>query len=147
MAAVRQVQLIEQHPDDQARIYTEVRVCALLYCKTLRQMQDMRYAARPDGVQPRLSVVDRSPLPGGQVSLNSAGGNTRVDYLSVTAIETWGAFINQPGQARARLAGARCKRATFAAQQRCFIQHLRAWRGEFEAIRSKRRGAQGCAAR
>jgi len=47
--AVRQVQLIEQHPDDRARIYTEVRVCAMLYCKTLRQMQDMRYAARPDG--------------------------------------------------------------------------------------------------
>ncbi len=47
--AVRQVQLIEHRADQQARVYTEVRVCALFYCKTLHQMQDMRYAPRPDG--------------------------------------------------------------------------------------------------
>ena len=47
--AVQQVQLIEHRADQQARVYTEVRVCALFYCKTLHQMQDMRYAPRPDG--------------------------------------------------------------------------------------------------
>jgi hypothetical protein len=47
--AVRQVQVIAQEADDLARIYTELRVCALLYCKTLHQMQDMRYTPRPDG--------------------------------------------------------------------------------------------------
>ena len=47
--AVRQVQVIAQEAHDLARIYTELRVCALLYCKTLHQMQDMRYTPRPDG--------------------------------------------------------------------------------------------------
>jgi len=47
--AVQRVQVFDQRPDETARIYTEVRVCAMFYCKTLRQMQDMRYAPRPDG--------------------------------------------------------------------------------------------------
>src|SRR5882762_7232173 len=47
--AVQQVQVIEHHADEQARVYTVVRVCALFYCKMLHQMQDMRYAPRPDG--------------------------------------------------------------------------------------------------
>jgi hypothetical protein len=47
--AVQQVQVLEHASDQAARLYTEVRVCALLYCKTLRQTQDMRYEARPDG--------------------------------------------------------------------------------------------------
>jgi hypothetical protein len=47
--AVKQVQVLERPNDEQARIYTEVRVCALLYCKNLHQVQDMRYAPRPDG--------------------------------------------------------------------------------------------------
>jgi len=47
--AVQQVQVIEHHPDALARVYTVVRVCALFYCKRLHQMQDMRYAPRPDG--------------------------------------------------------------------------------------------------
>ncbi len=47
--AVRKVQVLEHSADDHARLYTEVRVCALLYCKTLHQVQDMRYAPRPDG--------------------------------------------------------------------------------------------------
>lgn len=48
-AAVRQVQVLEHPADDKARIYTEVRVCALWYCKNLHQVQDMTYAPRPDG--------------------------------------------------------------------------------------------------
>lgn len=47
--AVQQVQVIAHHAEEQARVYTVVRVCALLYCKMLHQMQDMRYAPRPDG--------------------------------------------------------------------------------------------------
>jgi len=47
--AVRKVQVLQHDGDERARIYTEVRVCAVLYCKTLHQVQDMRYAARPDG--------------------------------------------------------------------------------------------------
>jgi len=47
--SVQKVQVLEHGSDERARIYTEVRVCAVLYCKTLRQVQDMRYAPRPDG--------------------------------------------------------------------------------------------------
>lgn len=47
--AVQKVQIIEHRADEQTRVYTEVRVCALFYCKTLHQMQDMHYAPRPDG--------------------------------------------------------------------------------------------------
>ncbi len=47
--AVRQVRVVRPRVDDQAQLYTEVRVCALLYCKTLHQLQDLRYAPRPDG--------------------------------------------------------------------------------------------------
>jgi hypothetical protein len=47
--AVQRVQVLQRADDEHARIYTEVRVCALLYCKTLHQVQDLRYAPRPDG--------------------------------------------------------------------------------------------------
>jgi hypothetical protein len=47
--AVQKVQVLEHPAEERARLYTEVRVCAVLYCKTLRQVQDMRYSARPDG--------------------------------------------------------------------------------------------------
>ncbi len=47
--AVQKVQVLQRADDEHARIYTEVRVCAVLYCKTLHQVQDMRYAPRPDG--------------------------------------------------------------------------------------------------
>lgn len=47
--AVQQVRVIDHPGDERARIYTEVRVCALFYCKLLHQVQDMRYAPRPDG--------------------------------------------------------------------------------------------------
>ena len=47
--SVQQVQVIAHHAEEQARVYTVVRVCALFYCKMLHQMQDMRYAPRPDG--------------------------------------------------------------------------------------------------
>lgn len=47
--AVQQVRVIGHRGDEQARVYTEVRVCALFYCKLLHQVQDMRYAPRSDG--------------------------------------------------------------------------------------------------
>ena len=47
--AVQQVQVVRPRLNEQARLYTEVRVCAMFYCKTLHQLQDMRYAPRPDG--------------------------------------------------------------------------------------------------
>jgi hypothetical protein len=47
--AVQEVDLLKRTGDDQARLYTEVRVCAALFCKTLHQVQEMHYAPRPDG--------------------------------------------------------------------------------------------------
>ena len=55
--AVQQVQVLERGGDQHARIYTEVRVCALLYCKTLHQVQDLRYAPRPDGGELHAEVL------------------------------------------------------------------------------------------
>jgi hypothetical protein len=47
--AVQVVQVLQRGGEEQARIYTEVHVCAMLYCKLLHQTQDMRYSPRPDG--------------------------------------------------------------------------------------------------
>ncbi|HZR38118.1 MAG TPA: SRPBCC family protein [Nevskia sp.] len=58
--AVRKVQVLERGGDERARVYTEVRVCAMLYCKTLRQVQDMRYAPRPDGGALHAEVLPES---------------------------------------------------------------------------------------
>lgn len=55
--AVQQATVLQRGGDGQARIYTEVHVCALLYCKLLRQTQDMRYAPRPDGGELSADVV------------------------------------------------------------------------------------------
>jgi hypothetical protein len=55
--AVQRVDVLQRAGDDRARIYTEVRVCALLYCKTLHQTQDMRYQPRPDGGDLTAEVV------------------------------------------------------------------------------------------
>lgn len=41
------VQEVRKLTDD--RLYTRVRVCAGIFCKTLRQQQQMRYAPRVDG--------------------------------------------------------------------------------------------------
>jgi hypothetical protein len=90
--AVRQVQLIEQHPDDQARIYTEVRVCALLYCKTLRQMQDMRYAARADGGDLHAEVLPaRSDFSYGRADwqFRPAGAATQLHFSAELEPAFW----------------------------------------------------------
>ena len=55
--AVQTVQVLQRSGDEQARIYTEVHVCAMLYCKLLHQTQDMHYAARPDGGDLEADVV------------------------------------------------------------------------------------------
>lgn len=55
--AVQQVTILQHGGGGQDRIYTEVRVCAMLYCKLLRQTQDMRYTPRPDGGDLEADIV------------------------------------------------------------------------------------------
>lgn len=55
--AVQKVQVLQRDNDEHARLYTEVRVCAVLYCKNLHQVQDMRYTPRPDGGDLHAEVV------------------------------------------------------------------------------------------
>ncbi|MBL6750537.1 MAG: SRPBCC family protein [Nevskia sp.] len=47
--AVQRVQVIGRNADGGLRLFTEVRVCVAWYCRSLRQVQDMRYAPLPDG--------------------------------------------------------------------------------------------------
>ena len=57
-------------------------------------------AAGPDGVQPRLSVVDPQPLPAGMSYVSSLGGDTLVDYHSISKLDAYGEYVKLPGMKR-----------------------------------------------
>ncbi len=81
--AVQRVQVLNQAADGGARIYTEVRVCAALYCKTLHQTQQMRYAPRPDGGDLHAEVLPaQSDFSYGRADwrFRSDGGATRLHF-------------------------------------------------------------------
>ena len=59
-------------------------------------------AAGPDGVQPRVSVVDPTPLKAGLSSVGVSGGQALVDYFSVSKVDAYGEFVKLPGKSRAR---------------------------------------------
>jgi hypothetical protein len=59
-------------------------------------------AAGPDGIQPRVSVVDPTPLKAGMSYVGSSGGDTLVDYHSISKIDAYGEFVKMPGSSRAR---------------------------------------------
>jgi hypothetical protein len=58
--AVRHVEVLGRD-GEAVRLATEVRVCAALYCRNLRQVNDMHYAPRPDGGDMSAEVL---PLQG-----------------------------------------------------------------------------------
>lgn len=68
--AVRQVQVLGASPDGSTRqLATEVRVCAAAFCRTLRQVQDMRYQPSSTGGEIRAEVIaDRSDFRFGQAN-------------------------------------------------------------------------------
>jgi hypothetical protein len=81
--AVQKVQVLEQPAEDRARLYTEVRVCAMLYCKTLHQVQELRYAPRPDGGDLRAEVLpEQSDFRYGHASwsFRAEGAETRMRF-------------------------------------------------------------------
>ena len=56
-------------------------------------------AAEPFGILPRLSLVDGGQrLQDGVMALSSENGMTRVDYVSVSRLETWGEYVKVPGK-------------------------------------------------
>ena len=82
--AVQRVEVLQRVGDDRARIYTEVRVCALFYCKTLHQTQDMHYLVRADGGDLTAEVVpEASDFSHGQAHWQfrpAAGGATQLHF-------------------------------------------------------------------
>jgi hypothetical protein len=81
--AVQTVQVLQRGGDERARIYTEVQVCAMLYCKLLHQTQDMHYAARPDGGDLQADVVpEASDFSYGQAQwqFRPAGSATELHF-------------------------------------------------------------------
>ena len=89
---VQQVQVLERSNEQSARLYTEVRVCAMLYCKTLRQIQDMHYEARPDGGEMQAEVrPEASDFHYGHAdwSFRPAGPNTQLHFTAELEPAFW----------------------------------------------------------
>lgn len=55
--SVREVSVLETLADGTRRVYTDIRTCAGLYCRHLKQVQDMRFAARSDGGRVHAQVL------------------------------------------------------------------------------------------
>jgi hypothetical protein len=90
--SVQKVQVLERPAEDRARLYTEVRVCAVLYCKTLHQVQEMRYAARPDGGTLHAEVLPAlSDFAYGRAdwSFRGEGGGTRLHFSAELQPAFW----------------------------------------------------------
>ena len=57
-------------------------------------------AAGPDGVQPRVSVVDPNALTEGMAFVQTVGGAARVDYFSISKTSAYGEYVKLPGMRR-----------------------------------------------
>lgn len=47
--AVHEVQILESLAGDRRRVFTEVRTCVSIYCRHLKQVQDMHFTPRAEG--------------------------------------------------------------------------------------------------
>ena len=67
--SVREVQVLESPAADQRRVFTDVRTCVSVYCRQLKQVQDMRFQPRVDGGAVTAQVLpERSDLRFGEAS-------------------------------------------------------------------------------
>ncbi len=57
-------------------------------------------AASADGIQPRVSAVDPTPLQAGLSIVSSTGGGARVDYFSISKLDAYGEYVKLPGKKR-----------------------------------------------
>jgi hypothetical protein len=90
--AVQKVEVLEPPAAEHGRLYTEVRVCAVLYCKTLHQVQEMRYAPRPDGGELHAEVLPAlSDFAYGRAdwSFSGEGAGTRLHFSAELQPAFW----------------------------------------------------------
>jgi hypothetical protein len=69
--------------DGALRLYTEVRVCVVFYCRSLRQLQDMHLMSRQDGGDIHADLLpDASDFSYGRADwqFRSAGGDTQLHF-------------------------------------------------------------------
>jgi hypothetical protein len=90
--AVREARLLQPSGGEPPRLYTEVHVCAMLYCKTLRQTQQMHYAPRPDGGELHAEVLPaQSDFEYGRAEwrFDAAGATTRMHFSAELQPAFW----------------------------------------------------------
>lgn len=81
--AVREVRVLEALPNDARRVFTEVRACVSLYCRHLKQVQDMRFEPRGNGGRVRAQVLpERSDFRYGDANwdFRDCEGRTCLDF-------------------------------------------------------------------
>jgi len=84
------VQEVRELPDGQ--LYTRVRACAALFCKTMRQRQQMLYAPRADGGHIAARVIPGdSDLRSGsaQWEFHAVGRRTQLDFSAELEPAFW----------------------------------------------------------
>lgn len=81
--AVREVRVLETLSADARRVFTEVRACVSLYCRHLKQVQDMRFETRANGGRVRAQVLpERSDFRFGDANwdFRDCAGRTCLDF-------------------------------------------------------------------
>lgn len=92
-SAVRTVRVLsEDAPRGLRRVYTDVRMCVSFFCRQLEQVQDMRYAPRPDGGDVSARVIpERSDLLYGLANwqLRDCSGRTCLSFQAELEPRFW----------------------------------------------------------
>ena len=89
---VRTVEVLGRGPDQSLRMYTELHVCVSLYCRTLRQLQDMRLEPRQDGGDVHADLLpDSSDFSYGRADwqFRAAGDDTQVHFTAELQPTFW----------------------------------------------------------
>ncbi len=83
--AVRDVKVLGQPSPDTRRVYTELRACVSLYCRRLKQVQDMQFESRAPGGGGKVRaqvIAERSDFRFGNATwdFRDCGGRTCLDF-------------------------------------------------------------------
>jgi hypothetical protein len=90
--SVLRIKVFEHPTPQQARLYTEVHVCAAFYCKTLRQVQQMHYISLTDGGEMQADVIpEESDFHYGTAawSFHAAGAATQLHFRAELEPAFW----------------------------------------------------------
>lgn len=92
--AVREVRILEAASPDTRRVYTEVRACVSLFCRRLKQVQDMQFEARAHGGGGKVRahvIAERSDFRFGDATwdFRDCDGRTCLDFDAELEPDFW----------------------------------------------------------